>query len=152
MSENNHQILNSKYSEGHVCSPGLLYGSIGLLLALLLQKFGFFQVVDSSLQSVLASKFTPGDTMDTLSIVVLVVISAVYSIGIAWGILDSKGAWRRIVILMTAMVLVVAMVPTLAVWNIYFSPFLILTSVFVTSLCVMIYASFHRMPCDLADY
>lgn len=151
MSENYHQIPESKGGKGHVCSPGLLCGSIGLLLALILQKFGFFEMGNSALYRLLEANLTLGVPVAALSLITLAVVAAIYSIGIAWSILDSRGAWRRVLIWMTAMILVIVTVPTLAVWSIYFSPFLVLTSVFLSSLCAMVYAARHRMSCDLEN-
>jgi hypothetical protein len=49
----------------------------------------------------------------------------------------------------SVLVLVLAMVPSLAVWHIYFSPFLTLVGVFWAWFFTLMYANHHLMPCEV---
>lgn len=138
--------------KGHVGSSGFLYGSVGLAFALVLETLGFFEQVNHWLVLIVENHITMGVHMSRLSLLPSVIAVAAVCIGVALVILDSSSHWRRVLIAVSSLVLIVVMVPALAVWNIYFSPFLALVGVFWASLCAIIYASQHRMPCDVANY
>jgi hypothetical protein len=133
---------------GRVDGPGLLYGGVGLALALAMQMLGLFMRGDGRLKQALLEPVFRGQLPDVLTTPALVIIAAVLCWGLAFAVLDSAGTWRRIVLGVTMVVIVLAMVPTFAVWNVYFSPFLPLVGVFWTWFCTMMYVNHHAMPCD----
>lgn len=133
---------------GRVGGPGLLYGGVGLSLAVAMQMLGLFMRGDARLQQALLDPVFRGRLPDVLSTPVLVMMGAALCWGLAFAVLDSAGTWRRIVLGVTMLVIVLAMVPTFAVWNVYFSPFLPLVGVFWTWFCTMMYVNHHVMPCD----
>lgn len=138
------------HPEGRVGGPGLLYGGVGLALAAAMQITGLFKQGDSSLKEDLLSAMMNGVAPDVLATPVLLMVAAVFSFGIALAVLDSPGTWRRIVLGVTAMVVLLAMVPAFAVWQIYFSPFLPLIALFWSWFCTMMYVNHHLMPCEHA--
>ena len=142
----NHQ--NHAPLPGRVDGPGLLYGGIGLALAVAMQLVGLFKMGDARLKQSLIGSVFHGAAPDVLAMPFLVIVAAVFCFGLAFAILDSAGAWRRVILGITALVIVFAMVPTLAVWNIYFSPFLPVIALFWTWFCTMMYVNHHVMPCD----
>ena len=138
------------HPEGRVGGPGLLYGGVGLALAAAMQITGLFEQGDVSLKGDLLSPMMNGTALVVLATPVLLMVAAVFSFGIALAVLDSPGTWRRIVLGVTAMVVLLAMVPAFAVWQIYFSPFLPLIALFWSWFCTMMYVNHHLMPCEHA--
>ena len=130
--------------------PCLLYGTVGIGLALAMHAVGLLKRGDDWLLGVLFEPVFHGVMPSVLSLPVLILAAAVFCYALAFVVLDTVGTGRRAVIGVTVLVLVLAMVPTLAVWNIYCSPFLIVVGVFWTWFCTMMYVSQYLMPCDVA--
>lgn len=149
MSSHHH---NHAVPQGGVGGPGLLYGGVGLVLAMTMQMLGLFKSGDARLKKWLLEPVFHGDMPDTLVIPALILITAVFCFGLAFAILDSVGTWRRVILGITMMALTIAMVPTFAVWHVYFSPFVLLVGVFWTWFCTMMYVSHHVMPCDSLSF
>ncbi|MEJ6572127.1 MAG: hypothetical protein QNL01_00940 [Akkermansiaceae bacterium] len=145
----NHQ--NYAPTPGRVDGPSLLYGGIGLALAVAMQLVGLFKMGDARLKQSLLGSVFHGATPDVLAMPVLVIVAAIFCFGLAFAVLDSEATWRRVILGITALVIVFAMVPTLAVWNIYFSPFLPAIALFWTWFCTMMYVNHHVMPCEHHD-
>lgn len=141
------------HSSGHVSRvdiPCLLYGTIGVCLALAMHVVGLLKIGDKMMLEFLTVAVFKGQFPKELSMPVQVVLTAVFCYGLAFVILDTVGTWRRVLIGGTVLVLAMSMVPTLAVWNIYFSPFLVVVGVFWTWFCTMMYVNHHLMPCEVA--
>ncbi len=136
------------YPPGRVGSSCLLYGGVSMALALAMQLLGLFERGDARLQQSLS--WILSDSFQTaVSEPVLFMVAAMFSFGIAFAVLDSPAAWRRIVLGLTALVLVLAMVPVCALWQIYFSPFFVVVAYFWAWFCTMMYTSQHVMPCEI---
>ena len=119
-----------------------------MALALAMQLLGLFELGDARLQQSLS--WILSDSFQTVvSEPVLFMLAAMFSFGIAFAVLDSPAAWRRIVLGLTALVLVLAMVPVCALWQIYFSPFFVVVAYFWAWFCTMMYTSQHVMPCEV---
>lgn len=129
--------------------PCLLYGSVGVCLAMAIHAIGLFKASDERLLGLLLGPLFHGEVPQTLPMPVQLLGLIVFCYGLAFAVLDSPASWRRVLIGFTVLVLVLAMVPSLAVWNIYFSPFLLLVGVFWTWFCTMMYVSHHLMPCEV---
>jgi len=126
----------------------MLYGGVSMALALAMQLLGLFELGDARLQQSLS--WILSDSFQTVvSEPVLFMMAAMFSFGIAFAVLDSPAAWRRIVLGLTALVLVLAMVPVCALWQIYFSPFFVVVAYFWAWFCTMMYTSQHVMPCEI---
>ncbi len=152
MAEVSYSEIDVEQPEGGVFVPGLLCGCIGLLVSLVLLKLGAFDSLESALVELLVNELRLSQSLVPLSFSILLTAGALYSIVIALVILDSARAWRRIVIAVTSWVVVVAMVASLAVWDIYFSPFIVLSGVIGASFCAVLYSHVHRMPCDALSH
>lgn len=144
--KNQRQILSMPV--GRLNMPALLYGSVGLLLSYALHWIGMFKRADALLLESMSKPLFHEGVADQPTMLSVMVVAAVFCYGIAFAVLDSPSVWRRVLLGITAMILTVAMVPTFAVWNIYFSPFVQLVGVFWSWFCVVIYTQHHRMPCD----
>jgi hypothetical protein len=140
------------HQTSRVDGPCMLYGSVGLWLAVAMQLIGLFKVGDEYLMSVLYQPVFNGNMPEQVSLPIHIVVAAVFCYGLAFIVLDVLGAWRRLLIGTTVLVLTLAMVPTLAVWNIYFSPFLTAFGVCWTWFCTMMYVNHHIMPCEVLVY
>lgn len=134
--------------EGRVDVPGLLYGSVGLGLSVVLQWLGAYQRADSWLFGLLHEPLFRGGTPDLPAFELSIFFGAVFCYGIAYAVLDSALIWRKVVLGVTAVALSLAMIPAFAVWNVYFSPFLQVVGVFWSWFCVVLYTQHHQMPCD----
>ena len=143
---------NQKYTNhlplGRVDIPGMLYGSVGVVLSFTLYWLGVFKRADSWLFDFLHKPLFHEGVPELLSMVIMATVAAVFCYGVAFSVLGSAGLWRKIVLGVTAIVLTLAMVPAFAVWNIYCSPVLQLVGVFWSWFCVVIYTQHHQMPCD----
>ncbi|MBT8036065.1 MAG: hypothetical protein KJO21_00845 [Verrucomicrobiae bacterium] len=133
---------------GRVGGPGLLFGGVGLALAVAMQMLGWLARGDEQLKQVLLDPLFHGSISAVLAAPVLVVMAAIFCWGLAFAVLDSACTWRRMVVGVTMVVIVLAMVPTFAVWDVYFSPIIPLIAVFWTWFCTMMYVNHHVMPCD----
>ncbi len=131
--------------------PGLLFGAAGLVLAVAMQWVGLYSRANTRLESWLLESVFRGELPAIVSLPVLILVTAVCCFGLAYAVLDSPGGWRRLILGITVLVLLFAMVPTLAVWHIYFPPFLPVVGVFWTWFCTMMYVNHHVMPCDMAN-
>ena len=119
------------------------------MLALAMQMTGLFKQGDTQLREKLLGAVFDGAAPEILTMPVLMIFAAVFSFGLAFAVLDSPGTWRRLILGITAVIVVLAMVPTFAVWQIYFSPFLPLIALFWSWFCSLMYANHHVMPCDV---
>ena len=126
----------------------MLYGGVGLVMAMALEISGLFERGDALLSGQLSGALQDRVLDHAVPMLLPVLVAAVFCFGVGFAVLDSPGILRRIILGTSALVLLFAMVPTFAVWNIYFSPFLPVVALFWTWFCCMMYANHHRMPCD----
>ncbi|MGJ8676338.1 MAG: hypothetical protein ACSHX0_02345 [Akkermansiaceae bacterium] len=146
--------MKAHATKGQVLAPTLLYGFVGWSLAVTINFLGFFERGNLALQAFLGEWATLETPFDQVSEPILMLITAVLCTGLAMAVLDSRSVWRRMILCVSTLMVVLSAVPTLAVWNIYFSPFLMFVAVFWTSFCTVMYSYHHLMPCDgaaLAD-
>jgi len=144
--------MNS-HSHDHVSrvdAPCLLHGTVGVSIAIVMQILGLFKLGDNRLTAALLDPVFHGQAPEGVSLFVQVMVCAVLCYGIAFVVLDTAGVWRRVVMGVSVLVLVLAMVPSLAVWNMYFSPFLTVVGVFWAWFFSLMYANHHLMPCEVA--
>lgn len=145
---NTEQHTDTIYPEGKLAGSCLLFGGLSLALAFALQSLGLFQQGDIWLQQYLSWMFSESLRM-TAPDHLLFIVAAIFSFGIAFAVLDSPAAWQRLVLGATALFLVLTIVPACALWQIYFSPFLVGVAFFWAWFCAIMYASQHAMPCEL---
>ena len=145
---NTEQHTDIIYPQGRLAGSTLLYGGLSLALAFALQSLGLLQGGDLWLKQYLSSVFS-----ESLHIIVpghlLFIVAAIFSFGTAFAVLDSPAAWQRLVLGAIALVVLLTLVPACALWQIYFSPFLVGVAFFWAWFCAMMYSSQHTMPCEL---
>jgi len=132
-----------------VDAPCLFHGTVGVCIGVLMQLVGLFQSGDRWLISLFLDPVFQGEMPHEVPVLWLVVVAAVFSYALAFFVLDIAGVTRRVMVGITVLVLVLAIQPALAVWGIYFSPFLPVVAVFWSWFFSMMYANHHLMPCDV---
>lgn len=152
MSFSTSPIVLSHEHVSRVDAPCLLHGTIGLCIGILMQLSGLFEQPDAQLLSVMLKPVFQGEMPYVIPVLWLGVIGALFSYGLAFAILDTAGTLKRVMLGVTVLVLVLAIQPTLAVWHLYFSPFLPVVSVFWTWFFTMLYVNHHVMPCELGAF
>lgn len=135
------------FPPGRVGSSCLLYGGMGIVLAVAMQSLGMFKLGDVWLKQFLSRVLLDSQPL-VAPVSVLYFAAAILAFGIAFAVLDSPAAWRRIVLGMSGLVLVLATVPVCALWQVYFSPFPVVIAFFWAWFCSMMYVSQHSMPCE----
>ena len=131
-----------------VGSLALLYGALGFVVAAVLSLVGLLGRGDQYILSLLHVPVFQGEVTNVIGLPVLALVTGFICFGVAFAVLDSPRAWRRVILGFTVIVLVAALVPTFAVWNIYFPPLMSLIGVFWAWFSSMMYANHHCMPCD----
>lgn len=129
---------------GHVPLPAAAIGSLAMLLAGGLAAFGQLQRVDAWL----SLRFLPGNAANDLPAWLVWLGTAVVAYGLAVAMLGSPGTWRRLVLWISALVLILAWVPVLglASYRPCITPWLV-AGVW-SGLCSLAYVRNHRMPCE----
>lgn len=135
--------------EGHVAGPAVTFVGISVLLALMLQFTGLLKPMNAAVLSLIQKPIFNGETPKMLDWPTLAIVACAFSLGVAFAVLDTPGKWRRFLLGLTALVIVIVFVPSLGVWGIYFPPALTLIALFWTWFCCVMYANHHLMPCDL---
>ena len=143
-----HKHHKSAILPGRVGSSTLLYGSLGVIVAGVLYWIGLLGKGDQGVLDLILQSIFRGALPAEFGFPVLVSITTIFCYGIAFAVLDSAGTWRRVLLGLTVIILIVALVPTLALWEIYFPPMMSLVGVFWTWFISIIYANHHQMPCD----
>lgn len=131
--------------------PCLIHGSIGVVVALALHFVGLFQKGDDRLIGWLLKPVFHGQMPEVVPFPLLLFVTAVFCFGLAFVILDTAGTGKRVIMGVTVLVLLIAMVPTLAVWDLYFSPFLPAVGVFWAWFTTMMYVNHNLMPCEASS-
>ena len=143
-----HQYDKNGVLPGKVGVSTLLYGALGLLVAGALDWVGLLGKGDQRILDFIFEPVFRGVVNMEFGIAVTLPLTGVLCFGLAFSVLDSGGMWRRFLLGLTVAVLVLALVPTLALWGIYFPPMVCLVGIFWTWFTSIIYAGHHQMPCD----
>ena len=145
--------MNPEQQE-HSAAPGkvmisvLLYGALGVILSAVLYRVGLLGKVDQRIFNLLHEPVFQNGAPLKLAFSGLLLVTAILCFAIAYAVLDTRGMWRRVVLGLTLLVLIIGVVPTLAVWDFYFPPTMILVGVFWTWFACLVYSNHHHMPCD----
>jgi len=134
---------------GSVPGPALLCGLAGTAVGVALAFLGFFKDMDGMVKGFYTdNKFALAEITE-VSQYVNWGIAGVVALLLAFMLLDSAFFWRRLLLGIGALALVIGASVTLMFWSIYFSPVVTLAAVAWTWLCAVIYAGQHHMPCEL---
>jgi len=133
---------------GQLGVPAMLCGIAGAVLGIVLDAIGIFTELGETLKASYQEKpFQMGDATQWSSAWDWL-LAIVLSIGVAYAVLDSKGNWRRVLILVFVLVLISLTSPVLVLWEIFWVPVLLIFAVVWSWLGAFVYAGQHQMPCD----
>ncbi len=79
----------------------------------------------------------------------LVVAGLVYAL--VWLLFETPGAERRVLLTLTATVMVLSMSPVLALWGIFWCPLAAVIGMAWGGFCAILWARQNPMPCELPD-
>lgn len=127
--------------------PAAAIGALSILLAVGLDVLRILEPVDRMI-SKLVSQGAIQNFPKALPVWSVWLATVVLAFGLSFVILSVAGTWRRLVVWITAMVLVAGWAPVLALAA-YFpdigAPFIV---TLWSGVCALVYAGGHRMACD----
>lgn len=132
---------------GHVVGPALWISALGVVLAGGLYLLGFLRVVDQSVSSWVQS-WGLGESWKPAPAWLPWIVAVLWAVGAAFTLLDTPGQWRRILLALTAGILLFAWVPVCSLAGWMFPLAMPLLAAVWSSVCALVYVSRHRMPCD----
>jgi len=133
---------------GHFPVPLIAFGFVSLLLGVATEVMGAFDGLTMTLRDLWERGGVMFEAEMGLPGTVGVLISAAASFGLIAAILGTPGAGRRSLLGVSALILVIALIPAFAVWGIFWKPFGVILSVVWAWFSGMIYTGIHSMPCE----
>jgi hypothetical protein len=135
------------HPEGHVLVPAAAIGSLSILLVAGLGVLRILDRVDQLIGRLVANGKAGGfpKALPEWSVWLATVVFAFW---LAFAILSVAGAWRRVVLWITALVLIAGWAPVLSLAARspdIAAPFI---AVLWSGVCALVYAGNHRMACD----
>ncbi len=134
---------------GEVAMPGLICGSVGAILTIILSLAGRYNGLALSLKEFyMAEPFymTEASSLhfgwDWLFVLLL-------TFGVSFAVLDTDKKWRRLMIILLASVVVIFSSPVLMLWDVFWSPVIVFVGLIWSWICAFIYSCQHTMPCEL---
>jgi len=149
--------INSKISksskpskpQGEVMIPALVCGSVGIVLATILSLINRFKSPDQLLkEKYMAEPFLMPD-VPMLHGGWNLILVLIVCFGISFAVLDSDKIWRRVMLFFLALVIVVMGSPVLMMWDVFWSPCMLVVGLLWSWFCAFIYSLQHTMPCEL---
>jgi len=138
----------SPCSHGHPIAATAVVGSFAFALILVMRVAGLIVSADQGLASVYMTQGFGVEAAASQPVWALP-LAAVLVYAVVWLLFETPGAGRRVMMLLTALVLIVALSPVLALWGVFWSPVLAGTGVAWGGFCAILWTRQHRMPCEL---
>lgn len=132
---------------GHVLVPASAIGSLSILLVVGLGLFGTLERLNFTIARIVAQEQFP-TFPKALPVWSVWLVTMVFALALSFVILSVPGTWRRLVIWITALVLVAGWAPALSLAAhapVIAAPFI---AVLWSGGCAVVYAGKHRMPVD----
>ncbi|MEO5916879.1 MAG: hypothetical protein ABIS50_21805 [Luteolibacter sp.] len=132
---------------GHVLVPATIMGSLSLLLVAGLSVLGIMNRLD-----LLISKMVSHGKLETFPKSLpewsLWLAAFVFAFGLSFSILSVPGGWRRVMLWLTALVVVAGWAPVLSLAA--HAPEIAMPWIATlwSGVCALVYAGNHRMDCD----
>ena len=133
---------------GHVLVPAAAISSLSILLTAGLEILGMLHRVNGMVAEVVAQGKTAVSFPKTLPVWAVGAVTVAFAVGISWAILSVPGAWRRLLLWISALVLIAGWAPVLGLAAHapdVGAPFI---AVLWSGVCALIYAKNHRMAAD----
>lgn len=135
---------------GHVVGPLIILSLVALGLGYATEKMGIFNGANEALRGVWNDQNLVIESELGLPGVVGISLTAVAIVGVVFAILGTPGGGRRMILGMSAVFLSVALLPSFAVWGIFWKPFGMILGVVWGWMSAAIYAHNHVMPCEIS--
>ena len=125
-------------------------GSFPFSLVLVLRMAGLLEQVETSLAGWYAARgfgvFSGAiqPWWDLLVVAVLVYV-------LVWLLFETPGTGRRVLLVLSATIMVLALSPVLALWGIFWSPLTAAIGLAWGGICAIMWARQYPMPCELPD-
>ncbi len=130
---------------GHVLLPAAAIGALSIILAAGLELLGSLDVIDGGFAKWLAEgKPSPKD----LPVWAVWLAAVFFAFGISFALLSIPTTWRRVVLWVSALVVVIAWAPVLALAARPPEISAVLVAALWSGVCALVYAGRHRMACD----
>jgi hypothetical protein len=136
---------------GHVAVPLFLFGVLSVALGVVAEMVGAFRVPTEMLREAWQSGGLEVQAEMGLPGRVGFLITTLASFGLVGAILGTPGTGRRVILGITAFFLSLSLIPTFAVWGIFWKPFGLILAVAWAAFSSVIYASRHQMPCESVE-
>ncbi len=140
----------SPSSHGHPFTAAAVVGSFALAVVVLLRVAGTFDGTDASiLDTYLQSGFNVavGGVQPWWDFLLVMVV--VYAL--VWLLFETPGTTRRVLVLLTALVLLWAASPVMGLWGTFWSPLGVMLGSAWSGFCAILWARTHPMPCELPE-
>jgi len=140
-----------RYSPGHVPATAAFIGSLALVLAAGLGALRLTDQADAAIAALLSQVLQHEGSAafpKALPPWVLWLGTALLAYGLALAMLGVPGTWRRLVLWLTAMILVAAWAPVLGLAAHAPEIAAPLVATLWSGACSLVYTHSHRMPCD----
>ncbi len=134
---------------GHTTIATVICGLVGGLLGIMLDLLHRFDGLRGCLLNAYKSEPILMSDPVTISPIWGWVTALFLAVGVAYVVLDSVGKWRRVLIVMIVLTLVISFSPLLMLWDVFWVPPVEVSAILWAWLCAFFYASQHVMPCEL---
>lgn len=138
---------SSPHPVGHVPLPAAAIGLLSVLLVAGLGLLGILDQVDLTISNIVSQ----GKWMafpKALPAWALWLATVLFAFGLSFTILNVPGTWRRVMLWITAVLVVAGWAPVLGLAAYAPEVAAPLIATLWSGLCALVYAGNHRMPCD----
>ena len=130
---------------GHVLVPAVAIGALSLLLAAGLELLGSLGVFSSGIAGSLAEGKPFPKELPAWAVWLAAVF---FAFGMSFALLNIPTTWRRVVVWISAVVVVIGWAPVLALAARKPEISAVLVATLWSGVCSLVYAGRHRMDCD----
>ena len=135
------------HAEGHVLVPAAAIGALSVLLAVGLDLLHILEPVNRMIAK-LVSQGAIHDFPKALPAWSVWLVTVALAFGLPFAVLSVAGTWRRLILWITAMVLVAGWAPVLALAAHFPDIGVPFIAMLWSGICALVYAGNHRMACD----
>jgi len=128
--------------------PSALCGMVGFLVALALSLLGGVAPLETLINSKLASLLGTEAIVEPIKRELIFVFGLVFASLLALSMLDTPGKMRRILILVSSVLLILGLVPVGVLFNRDLGVAFLVVSTAAAGLSALYWGAHHRMPCE----
>ena len=135
--------------KGEVLIPALICGSVGTVLTTILFLINRYKSFDLSLKLKYETEPFLIQECTNLHGVWNWLLVLIVCFGISFAVLDSDRIWRRVTLFFLSLVIMIMASPVLMMWEVFWSPCMVVVGLLWSWFCAFIYSVQHTMPCEL---